>query len=49
MKRNHWVRSLHINQSVFNPEYVYGMMSPFSPLKDRNLLWHTYSGQAYSM
>lgn len=25
MKRNHWVRSLHVNQSIFNPEYVYGV------------------------
>ena len=25
MKRNHWVRSLQVNQSIFNPEYVYGV------------------------
>lgn len=24
-------------------------MSPHSPLKNRNLVWHTYSAQAYSM
>lgn len=24
-------------------------MSPFSPLQHRNLVWHTYSGQAFSM
>ena len=24
-------------------------MSPFSPLKDRNLVWHSYSAQAFSM
>ncbi|CAG9984543.1 unnamed protein product [Clonostachys byssicola] len=49
MERNYWSRSLFVNQSIFTPEYIYGMMSPFSPLKDRNLVWHTYSAQAFSM
>ena len=25
------------------------MMSPLSPLRNRDLVWHTYSSQAYSM
>ncbi|RKK85021.1 hypothetical protein BFJ69_g1720 [Fusarium oxysporum] len=49
MERNHWSRSPFINQSLFTPEYIYGMMSPFSPQRERNLVWHTYSGQAFGM
>jgi hypothetical protein len=25
------------------------MMSPFSPTKNKNLVWHTYSGQAFGI
>lgn len=42
-------RSPTVNQSLWNPEWIYGMMSPTAPLKNRQLIWHLYSGQAYGI
>ncbi|KAF2009419.1 alpha/beta-hydrolase [Aaosphaeria arxii CBS 175.79] len=49
MSRNNWAKSAFINQALFSPEYVYGMMAPLSPQRNKNLLWHIYSSQAFSM
>ncbi|KAH7016677.1 alpha/beta hydrolase fold family protein [Ilyonectria destructans] len=49
MKRQWWDRSLTVNQSLFNPEWTYGMMAPTAPRVNRNLVWHTYSAQAFGM
>ncbi|KAI3400724.1 hypothetical protein diail_1933 [Diaporthe ilicicola] len=38
-----------VNQSLFNPDWTYGMMCPRSPRVNRQLIWHTYSGQAYGI
>lgn len=38
-----------VNQSLFNPDWIYGMMCPKAPWVNRNLIWHMYSGQAYGM
>ena len=38
-----------VNQSLFNPDWIYGMMSPKSPAVNRLLIWHMYSGQAYGI
>jgi hypothetical protein len=38
-----------INQSLLVPEFTYGMMSPTSPTKHKDLVWHTYSAQAFGM
>jgi hypothetical protein len=37
------------NQALFNPDWIYGMMSPKAPWENRNLIWHMYSGQAYGL
>ncbi|KAL9619319.1 MAG: hypothetical protein Q9160_006084 [Pyrenula sp. 1 TL-2023] len=42
-------KSPQVNQSLFNPEWVYGLMSPTAPHVNKQLIWHTYSGQAYGM
>lgn len=42
-------RSPYVNQSLFAPEWIYGMMSPTAPLKNRQLIWHLYSAQAYGI
>ncbi|KAL2832252.1 Alpha/Beta hydrolase protein [Aspergillus pseudoustus] len=49
MKREWHDKSPLINSATFNPEWVYGMMCPTAPLENRQLLWHTYSGQAYGV
>ncbi|TDZ30693.1 hypothetical protein C8035_v001946 [Colletotrichum spinosum] len=49
MHRQWWDKSLFVNQSLFTAEWVYGMMSPTAPRRNRDLLWHTYSSQAYGM
>lgn len=36
-----------VNQSLFNPDWIYGMMCPKAPFVNRQLIWHMYSGQAY--
>lgn len=36
-----------VNQSLFNPDWIYGMMCPKAPYVNRQLIWHMYSGQAY--
>jgi pimeloyl-ACP methyl ester carboxylesterase len=42
-------RSPTVNQALWNPEWIYGMMSPSAPLRNRQLIWHLYSGQAYGI
>ncbi|KAE9363147.1 alpha/beta-hydrolase [Stipitochalara longipes BDJ] len=49
MERQFHDRSPHINQSLYNPEWVYGMMCPTAPLVNRQLIWHLYSAQAYGI
>ncbi|KAJ4304677.1 hypothetical protein N0V90_000204 [Kalmusia sp. IMI 367209] len=49
MERQWHDRSPYVNQSLFNPERVYGMMSPTAPLVNKQLIWHTYSSQAYGV
>ncbi|KAK4918027.1 hypothetical protein LTR49_014165 [Elasticomyces elasticus] len=49
MDRQWYDRSPYVNQSLFNPEWIYGMMSPTAPLKNRQLIWHLYSAQAYGI
>ena len=49
MQRQWHDYSPFVNQSLLNPEWVYGMMSPTAPLKNRQLVWHTYSAQAYGV
>jgi pimeloyl-ACP methyl ester carboxylesterase len=38
-----------VNQSLFNPDWIYGMMAPSSPAVNKQLIWHLYSGQAYGI
>ncbi|KAK5090806.1 hypothetical protein LTR05_000983 [Lithohypha guttulata] len=38
-----------VNQALFNPDWIYGMMAPKSPYVNKQLIWHTYSGQAYGI
>jgi len=38
-----------VNQSLFNPDWIYGMMNPKSPHVNKQLIWHLYSGQAYGI
>ena len=49
MERQWYDRSPYVNQALFNPEWIYGMMSPTAPLKNRQLIWHMYSAQAYGI
>ncbi|KAL1590718.1 hypothetical protein WHR41_00881 [Cladosporium halotolerans] len=49
MKRQWYDQTPHHNQSLFNPEWIYGMMSPTAPLVNRQLVWHLYSAQAYGI
>jgi len=49
MERQWHDRSPYVNQSLFNPEWVYGMMSPTAPLANKQLIWHLYSAQAYGI
>ncbi|GAB7348334.1 hypothetical protein MBLNU459_g6308t1 [Dothideomycetes sp. NU459] len=49
MKRQWSDQSPYVNQSLFNPEWIYGMMSPTAPLVNRELIWHLYSAQAYGI
>jgi len=49
MERQWHDRSPYVNQSLFNPEWIYGMMSPTAPLVNRQLIWHMYSAQAYGI
>lgn len=49
MKRGWHDRSPYVNQSLFNPEWIYGMMSPTAPAANKALVWHTYSAQAYGI
>ncbi|KAJ4558247.1 hypothetical protein HRR86_000214 [Exophiala dermatitidis] len=38
-----------VNQALFNPDWIYGMMAPKSPYVNKKLIWHLYSGQAYGI
>ncbi|KAI1851427.1 hypothetical protein JX265_000339 [Neoarthrinium moseri] len=38
-----------VNQSLYNPDWIYGMMAPHSPQANKQLIWHMYSGQAYGI
>jgi pimeloyl-ACP methyl ester carboxylesterase len=49
MERQWHDRSPFVNQSLFNPEWVYGMMAPTAPRANKQLIWHTYSAQAYGI
>ena len=49
MERQWHDRSPFVNQALFNPEWIYGMMSPTAPLVNRQLIWHMYSAQAYGI
>lgn len=42
-------KSPTVNQSLFNPDWIYGMMAPRSPAVNKQLIWHLYSGQAYGI
>lgn len=42
-------RSPYVNQSLYNPEWIYGMMSPTAPAVNKALIWHLYSAQAYGI
>jgi pimeloyl-ACP methyl ester carboxylesterase len=44
-----WCKDPVINQSLLNPEYIYGMMAPQSPIRNQRLIWHMYSAQAYGL
>lgn len=47
MERQFNDKSPVVNQSLFNPDWIYGMMCPKAPWVNKNLIWHMYSGQAY--
>ncbi|KAF2762050.1 alpha/beta-hydrolase [Pseudovirgaria hyperparasitica] len=49
MPREDFDRSPYFNQSLVNPERVYGMMAPTAPLTNKALIWHLYSAQAYGI
>lgn len=49
MDRQFHDKSPVVNQSLFNPDWIYGMMAPKSPYVNRQLIWHMYSGQAYGI
>ncbi|KAG4432962.1 hypothetical protein IFR05_011557 [Cadophora sp. M221] len=49
MERQFHDRSPNVNQSLYNPEWIYGMMCPTAPLVNRQLIWHIYSAQAYGI
>ncbi|KAJ8117542.1 hypothetical protein OPT61_g1293 [Boeremia exigua] len=49
MERQWYDRSPYVNQSLFNPEWIYGMMSPTAPKVNKDLIWHLYSAQAYGI
>ncbi|KAB8293346.1 hypothetical protein EYC80_007668 [Monilinia laxa] len=42
-------QSPYVNQSLFNPEWIYGMMSRTASLVNKQLIWHMYSAQAYGI
>lgn len=49
MKRQFNDKSPIVNQSLFNPDWIYGMMAPNAPLVNKQLIWHLYSAQAYGI
>lgn len=38
-----------VNQALYNPDWIYGMMCPKSPYVNRQLIWQMYSGQPYGV
>ncbi|OJD36508.1 alpha beta hydrolase fold family protein [Diplodia corticola] len=49
MSRFHHDKSPSTNAALFAPESVLGMMSPTAPARNKGLLYHTYSAQAYGI
>lgn len=49
MERQWHDQSPFVNQSLFAPEWIYGMMSPTAPQVNKQLVWHLYSAQAYGV
>ncbi|KAF2183028.1 alpha/beta-hydrolase [Zopfia rhizophila CBS 207.26] len=49
MEREWHDRSPYVNQTLFNPERIYGLMSPTAPHVNKQLIWHLYSAQAYGL
>ncbi|KAL9114260.1 MAG: hypothetical protein Q9227_001682 [Pyrenula ochraceoflavens] len=49
MPRRFHDKSPFVNQSLFNPEWIYGLMAPTTPHVNKQLIWHMYSGQAYGI
>jgi hypothetical protein len=49
MDRQFHDKSPVVNQSLFNPDWIYGVMAPKSPAVNKLLIWHLYSGQAYGI
>ena len=42
-------KSPSVNQALYNPDWIYGMMCPTAPYVNKQLIWHMYSGQAYGI
>ncbi|KAK1922506.1 Alpha/Beta hydrolase protein [Papiliotrema laurentii] len=49
MKRMTWDKHPEVNSTLLVPEFTYGMMSPTTPLWNKNLVWHIYSAQAFGL
>jgi len=49
MDRQFYDKSPVVNQSLFNPDWIYGMMAPKSPAVNKLLIWHLYSSQGYGI
>jgi pimeloyl-ACP methyl ester carboxylesterase len=42
-----WARDPRVNQALFVPEWVYGLMAPHSPIEHRSEVWWAYSQGGY--
>ncbi|KAB8349572.1 hypothetical protein FH972_023596 [Carpinus fangiana] len=49
MERAWGDQSPFVNQALWNPEWIYGMMAPSAPSVNKQLIWHMYSAQAYGI
>jgi pimeloyl-ACP methyl ester carboxylesterase len=49
MERQFNDKSPVVNQALYNPDWIYGMMAPTSPAVNKLLIWHVYSAQAYGI
>ena len=49
MDRHFDDKSPVVNQALFNPDGIYGLMCPKSPCVNRQSIWQTYSAQAYGI